>query len=86
MTSLSHASERARRAAGPAAELGYLVYIGLAAVIALGGIDPFESTTLLALLGAGALLAVIHHAWYARHREQIEHDHAHLPARERRGF
>jgi hypothetical protein len=73
--------------------LAYFVYVtdmlvlGLvAAVVVVGGINPLESPLLTGVLGFSAVTAIAHHAYYARHKYEIEHDRVQLAARERRGF
>jgi putative copper export protein len=58
----------------------------LCAVVLIGGVNPFESPLLTAILGFSALAAAAHHMYYTRHRYEIEHSRTRLAARERRGF
>lgn len=90
MTAPSHTADQLRPGLLFLGEFLFFVdvlVIGLVlGVVALGGIDPFKSTALTALIAATVLIAGVHHVWYRRHRREIEQSHEHLAARERRGF
>ena len=58
----------------------------LCAVVLIGGINPFDSPLLTALLGLSAVASAVHHYYYSRHKYEIEHSRTRLAARERRGF
>ena len=90
MTSSAPILRRARHGLGLLGELVYVVdafaVTLLVIVVVLAGTNPFESATLSVLIGATVVIAGVHHIWYARNRQQIEHDPVRLHARERRGF
>ena len=86
-----HPISRATR--GALAQIAEAVYIVdvvvvgmLAGIVVLAGINPFHSAALTTALLATAAVLALHHMWFVRHRDEIQHDpHSHT-ARDRRGF
>ena len=63
-----------------------LVSAMTAALVVISGINPLENTAMLVVGATSVVVLGGHHVWYARHRDEIEHDPGRLSARERRGY
>lgn len=64
-----------------------VVVVGLlAGLLVLAGVNPIHSAILTTALIATAVIVLLHHVWFVRHREEIVHDRTAHAMRERRGF
>jgi hypothetical protein len=83
-------SRTARRAGAIGGEFLFVTTVLFAAlgiaVMMLGGPGPLRSTGGIAFFVIAGAIALMHHFWYARHRDEIESSPEQKARRERRGF
>jgi hypothetical protein len=79
-----------RSAANWIADVVYVVDLvvvgGLVGIVLLAGANPLQSTAVTVALATTAVVMILHHRWFLRHRPEVLHDRAAHAARERRGF
>lgn len=65
---------------------GVLFASMLASVVILGSLNPLESPFMAGTFAVVAVIGLVHHFWYQRHRPELETSREHHADRERRGF